>query len=62
MERLYLGRESRMVWEGLFILKNPKGLLGSKMGDVGKIRRWDAEEGEERKQKRAQLWQWGVKR
>lgn len=38
-KRLYLGRESRMVWEGLFILKNPKDLLGSNMGDVGKIRR-----------------------
>lgn len=46
---MYLGRESRMVWEGLFILKNPEDLLGSKMGDVGKVRRWDAEEGEERK-------------
>lgn len=45
-----------MVWEGLFILQNFKDLPGSKMGDVGKVRRWDAEEGEERKQKRAQLW------
>lgn len=53
---MYLGRESIMVWEGHFMLKNPKDLLGSKMRDVGKIRRWDAEEGEERKQKRAQLW------
>lgn len=42
---MYLGMESRMVWEGLFTPKNPKDLLESKMGDVGKIRRWDAEEG-----------------
>lgn len=58
---MYLGRESRMVWEGLFILKNPKDLLGSKMGDVGKIRRWDARK-RRRGNKKAQLWKWGVER
>lgn len=50
-ERLYLGKETRTVREGLFILKNCRDHRESKMSDVGKSRGWDAEEGEERKQK-----------
>lgn len=62
MERLCLGRETRTVWEGLFILKNSRDHRESKMGDVGKSRGWDAEELEDRKQRRAQLWKQGLKR
>ena len=62
MERLYLGTETRIVWEGLLILKNSGDRRESKMGDVGKSRGWDAEEQEERQQKRAQLRKQRVKR
>lgn len=62
MERLYLGRDTRRVREGLFILENTRDHRENKMVDAGKSRGWDAEEGEERKQKRPQLWKEGVKR
>lgn len=47
MEGLYLGRETRMVWEELFILKNSRDHRESKMGYVGKNRGWIAKEGGE---------------
>lgn len=63
VERLHLGRESSMVWVGLFNLKNPKDLLGSKMGmwakSGGGMQRKGGEE--TKKNITTQLWKWGVK-
>lgn len=57
-ERLYLGRETRTVWEGLFILKDSRNRRESKMRDVGKSRGWIAKEESEEGTKQSTSREW----